>query len=60
MIHEINSKKNNLGDYNHLVKVLEKHSNRMYFKTTKDEIEFLHGLIENSIKRKNTGITCSK
>ncbi|XP_050307735.1 uncharacterized protein LOC126744392 isoform X1 [Anthonomus grandis grandis] len=55
-VHEINKQREELGEYHRLVKELNEHPDRyhMYFRVTKEEFDFLHGLVKEDIKKKNT------
>jgi hypothetical protein len=55
-VHDINMKRKEKGEFHHLVKELEEHPNRyeMYFRMRKDEFNFLHDLINDDIKTRNT------
>nr|CAI5855434.1 unnamed protein product [Callosobruchus analis] len=55
-VHEINVRREELGEYHRLVQELNEHPDRyhMYFRMTKDEFNFLHELIKEDIKKQNT------
>jgi len=55
-VHEINLKRKEKGEFHHLVQELEQHPDRykMYFRMTKEEFEFLHEIIKEDIRTKNT------
>jgi hypothetical protein len=54
-VHDINMKRNEKGEFHHLVKELDEHPNcyEMYFRMTKEEFNFLHYLIRGDIKPRN-------
>jgi hypothetical protein len=51
-VHDMNMKRKENGEFRHLVKELEEHPNRydMYFRMTKEEINFLHDLVRDDLK----------
>lgn len=55
-IHDINTKREQLGEFHRLVPQLRKDSRRfhMYFRMSKEEFDFLHVLIRNDIKKQHT------
>jgi hypothetical protein len=55
-VHDIDMKRKEKGEFHHLVKGLEEHPNcyDKYFRMTKGEFNFLHDLIRDDIKTRNT------
>ncbi|KAK4873925.1 hypothetical protein RN001_013285 [Aquatica leii] len=55
-VHNINKKKEKVGEFYRLVSELRKDPKRfhMYFRMTIEEFDYLHQLIENDIKKMNT------
>ena len=58
---DINMKRQEKGEFHHLVKELEEHPNRyeMYFRSTKEEFNFLHDLIRGPHKNQNHAVPTS-
>ena len=55
-VHEINVRREELGEYHRLVQELNEHPDRyhMYFRMTREEFNFLHELIKEDIIKQNT------
>lgn len=55
-VHEINQRREYLGEYSRLVQELRRHPQRfyMYFRMNEEKFEYIHSLIENDIRTKNT------
>ncbi|KAK4883897.1 hypothetical protein RN001_000168 [Aquatica leii] len=55
-VHNINKKREKMGEFYRLVSELRKDPKRfhMYFRMTMEEFDYLHQLIENDIKKMNT------
>lgn len=56
-IHQINQRREEVGEFHQLVhELFNEHPDRfhMYFRMTKEEFNYLHGLIKNDIQKQNT------
>lgn len=55
-VHDINQRREQVGEYSRLVQELRKHPRRyhMYFRMNEEQFEYIHSLIENDIRTQNT------